>query len=392
MKKKGLIITVAVILLVVIVGGGALGGKRNKAKEVNLHTIKKGEINSFLSTSGTVKSKQVKEYYGTQLKIEKVNVKVGDTVKKGATLLTYDTADLKLQVKQAEIQYNNSVLTRQDTLNQKATIDNKITDLNAKIKELEDSNNPLDKTQIPTLKQQRDSIQTISPEKVKQLDNSVALAKASLDSINAKYAQVKDGVVADFDGVITGLNATEGSMSSPSAATVVLQDLNSLKLSIALNKFDTEKVKEGQSAEIKNNNKIYKGKVAFISPSASKAGGLTVNAAAAGASEGNLAVDIDVLDSDTDLKVDFGADVNILTGTAVDAIKLPIEALISEKDNKNYVFVYENGIAKKTEVKVGLQSDTEIQILEGLQENTVIILNTTDLQDGMKVAEAKKGE
>ncbi|MEG0874979.1 MAG: hypothetical protein RSH79_06705, partial [Clostridiales bacterium] len=41
--------------------------------------------------------------------------------------------------------------------------------------------------------------------------------------------------------------------------------------------------------------------------------------------------------------------------------------------------------AKKKEVKVGLQSDTEIQIVEGLGENEAIILNTTDLKDGDKV-------
>jgi len=393
MKKKGLIITSIIVVLALVGGVVFSNGKGNKEKVVDIYTVKKGELNSFLSTSGVVKSKQSKEYYGAGLKISKANVQVGNTVKKGDVLLTYDTADLKLQVKQAEIQYNNAVLQKQDTVNQKSNLDNKIAELDKKIKELESSNNPQDKLQVPTLKQQRDAMQAVSPEKLKQLDNSVALAKASLDSVQNKYDQVKDGVIADFDGVITTVSATEGSMSSPTVAMIVLQDLNSVKLTVSLNKFDAEKVKAGQEATIKNNNKTYKGSVAFISPSASKPNGLSMGVAAAGGStEANLTADIDILENGNELKVDFGADVDILTGTVTDAIKIPIEALVSEKDDKNFVFINENGIAKKKEIKVGLQSDTEIQVLEGLSENDKIILTTSEIQDGMKVVENKKGE
>lgn len=323
MKKKGVIITVIILLL--IVGGIAFSSKGNKEKGVNLYKVEKGELNAYLSTTGTVKSKNVKDYYGSGLKVDKVNVKLGDTVKKGAVLVTYDTSDLRLQVKQAEIQHSNAVLQKQDTVNQKNSLNEKISDLDKKIKELESSANPQDMLQVQTLKQQRDAMQSISPEKLKQLDNSVALAKASLDSIQNKYNTVKDGIIADFDGVITALNGVEGSMSTPTVAVVTLQDLNNLKLTISLNKFDTEKVKLEQVAQIKNNNKVYNGKVTFISPSASKQGNLAM-AAAGGSTEGNLSADIDVLDSAPELKVDFETDVDILVGNVTDALKIPIES------------------------------------------------------------------
>lgn len=433
MKRKGLVITAVIILIAVIFGGIAFKAKGNKGKEVTLHKIQKGELNSYLATSGTVKSKNVKEYFGSGLKINKVNVKVGDAVKKGDALITYDTSDLNVQLKQAEIQHNNAVLQKQDIVNQKNNLEGKVAELNKLIKQLENStsnqtnnstaqlediikelqNNPQLQTNIEDLnkvigtlqnnanpqnnveqlKATRDQLkaQIPSSEKLKQLDNSVALAKTSLEAVQSNFNAVKDGIVADFDGVITSLSGTTGAMSTPNMAVITLQDLNSLKLTISLNKFDTEKVKVGQNAEIKNNNKAYSGQVAFISPSASKQGNAAM-AAVGGSSEGNLSADIDVLEPAPELKVDFQADVNILTGTVAEALKVPIEALVTEKDGKNFVFVVEGGLAKKKEVRVGLQSDTEMQIVEGLGENEAIILNTTDLKDGDKVIESQKEE
>lgn len=391
MKKKGLVITAVIMFIAIVFGVAAFSAKGNKGKQVNLHKVQRGELNSYLATSGTVKSKNVKEYFGSGLKIDKVNVKVGDAVKKGDILVTYDTSDLNVQLKQAEIQYSNAQLQKQDAVNQNKSLEDKKTELDKKIKELEESTNPQDKVQVPTLKQQRDAMQSMSSEKVKQLDNSIALAKTSFDAVQSKYDAVKDGIVAEFDGVITSLSGTVGAMSTPNMAVVTLQDLNSLKLTISLNKFDTEKVKVGQNAEVKNNNKVYKGQVDFISPSASKQGNAAM-VATGGSSEGNLSADIDVLEAAPELKVDFDTDVNILTGTVADALKIPVETLVTEKDGKNFVFVIENGLAKKKEVKVGLQSDTEIEIVEGLEENEAIILNTTDLKDGDKVIESKKEE
>lgn len=433
MKRKGLVITTIIILLAVIFGGVAFKAKGNKGREVNLHKVQKGELNSYLATSGTVKSKNVKEYFGSGLKINKVNVKVGDAVKKGDALITYDTSDLNVQLKQAEIQHNNAVLQKQDIVNQKNNLEGKVAELNKLIKQLENStnnqtnnsnaqlediikelqnnpqlqtnnedlnkvigtlqNNANSQNNVEQLKATRDQLkaQIPSSEKLKQLDNSVALAKTSLEAVQSKFNAVKDGIVADFDGVITSLSGTVGAMSTPNMAVITLQDLNNLKLTISLNKFDTEKVKVGQNAEIKNNSKMYSGQVAFISPSASKQGNAAM-AAVGGSSEGNLSADIDVLEPAPELKVDFQADVNILTGTVAEALKVPIEALVTEKDGKNFVFVVEGGLAKKKEVKVGLQSDTEMQIVEGLEENEAIILNTTDLKDGDKVIESQKEE
>lgn len=433
MKKKGLVITVVIIFIAIVFGVAAFSAKGNKGKQVNLHKVQRGELNSYLSTSGTVKSKNVKEYFGSGLKIDKVNVKVGDSVKNGDVLVTYDTTDLGLQLKQAEIQHSNAVLQKQDVINQKSNLEGKVSELDKVIKQLESStnkqtstntaqleeiikelqNNPQLQTNIEDLNKVIGTLQNSatpqnnveqlkatrnqlkaqipSSEKLKQLDNSVALAKSSLDAVQSKFNAVKDGIVADFDGVITSLSGTVGSVSTPNMAVITLQDLSNLKLTISLNKFDTEKVKVGQNAEVKNNNKTYKGQVAFISPSASKQGN-TAMIAAGGSSEGNLSADIDVLEAAPELKVDFQSDVSILTGTVANALKVPIEALVTEKDGKNFLFVIENGLAKKKEVKVGLQSDTEIEIVEGLGENEAIILNTTDLKDGDKVIESKKGE
>ena len=72
----------------------------------------------YLSTTGMIQSKSEKDYTDSSTaKISNVNVSVGDKVKKGDTLITYDTADLSSQVSSSKIAYNNALSQKQDAVN-----------------------------------------------------------------------------------------------------------------------------------------------------------------------------------------------------------------------------------------------------------------------------------
>ncbi len=382
MKKKTVIY--GIILVGILSGVFLISEKRKDSKIISVKTsmVKLGDIKAYISTTATVKSKNIKEYYGLQAKIKKVNVSVGDNVKIGDILVVYETQDLTSTVTQTEIQYNNAILQKKDLYNQNDSIKSKISDLEKEIATLEKSLAPTDKAKLETLKQQKSALSPISQEKLKQTDNAVKLAELSLVSAKQRVSENKSTIVADNAGVVTTINAVEGSVGNGMQAVVVVQDLENLKAVASLGKYDASKVKIGQGVSIKSRNNIYSGKISFIDPAANKTVGAT-------GSETTLGVEIDILDKAPALKIDFDVDVDILVEEVSKAVKIPSESLKVEKGGKNFVYIVEENMVREINVTVGTQSDIEVQITKGVKIGDKVILNpSTSIVGGIIVKDA----
>lgn len=386
MKKKVIVWVIVLAVIGIIVGLRIKSQNKNKYTSVKIYTAAKGEVKAYLSTTAVVQSKNKEEYFAPQGKVKKVSVKVGDSVKKGDVLAQFEVQDVATGVKQSEIQYKNAVLQRQDLENQRVLIGDKINDLDTKIKNLEGSKNPQDLQTLAALKQQRESIQPISQEKIDLADNAVKLAKISLDAAKKTQAEIKDSIVASEDGVVTDISLKEGSMASNMQPAIVVQDINNLKAVAAIGKYDVNKVKLGQEVTIKTSDKQYKGKISFINPAAQKTVSQT-------GQDVTLAVEIDILDKAPDLKIDFETDIDILLGTASNVLKVPAEAIKTDKFGNNSVFVISGEKAEEKKVKLGLQSDAEVEIKEGLNEGEKVILNpSANLKTGTLVKDINGAE
>lgn len=403
MKKKNIAI---IIIILVIIGSiiflRYLGVNKNKYAIVKTSVVTTGNIKSYLSTTATIKSKNSKDYYSLQGKVLTVSVKAGDSVKKGQVLMTFDTTDFTTPVLQAQIAYNNAVSAKNDALstndinkgklvdyNYDAMINdytNQLNDINTKINASQGSPNSTLITsrdtlmaQINQLKASKSQLAPISDEKLKQLDNSIANAKASLDAAKNNQAKSSNTITADFDGYITALNLVVGQTGTGSIVALTLQDLNSLKGSLNVGKYDISKLSVGEAAIFKNDNKNYNGKVSYIDPAAKVTVSATGNTASIG-------VDVDILDNPSGLKVGFDSDVDILLGEVQNAIKIPAEAIKSDKTGRDYVYIVEKNKAVETTVKLGLQSDTEAQVLDGVKNGDSVILNPgVTIQNGTLV-------
>ena len=383
MKKK----YIAYLLIAVVLAGGFFvarrGGKDRNIVAVKTSSAQLGEIKSYLSTTATIQSKNSKDYFGLQAKVKKVNVKLGDSVKKGDILVEYEAQDLNTTVKQAQLQYDNSVLQRNDLYNQNNSITSKIADLDKQIEAA--SKNPMvDAKTLGDLKNARNSLTPISTEKLKQADNAVTLAKLSLDSAKQKQTENVTTIAADFDGVVTALNVVEGQMGNMAQAAVTVQDTANLKAVLSLGKFDAAKVKVAQDVVVKNANNSYKGKVSFLDPAAAK------SMSAAGG-ETTLGAEIDVLDKAPDLKINFDVDVDILIGQQENVLKVPAESIKVTKDNKNFVYVLDGDIVRERQVSTSIQSDMEVGVTEGIKSGEKVILNpSASIKEGAKVKDASE--
>ncbi len=390
MKKKVIAIIIAVVVIGGVFGLNRINKARNQGSAVKTSEVTQGDLQVYLSSTALVKSQEVKDYYGAQAKVTKVNVKVGDTVKKGDVLVTYDQQDLNTQVKQAEIQYNNALLQKQDLVNQNNDIKNKIAEydknikeINAKIEKIKDDPFEIDSLQIlnqdkATQEQKKAALAPISDTKLQQADNSISSAKLTLDNANSNLSKGVSSITADIDGVVTVVNVAEGAIGNIQQAAVTVQNVANLKVTLSLSRYDAAKVTIGQDAVIKNNGKEYKGKVSYISPTAEVAKTST-------SGEANLSVDINITDVNPELKIGFEADVDILLNEAKDVIKVPTESLKTDKTGKSVIYIVEDNKAVEKEVTKGIQSDTEVQV-EGVTTGAKVILNPTDtIKDGTVV-------
>ena len=353
MKKKIIIGVVIVALIGIIAGIQSSKKNRKQVTAVKTSKVVMGDVKMYLSTTATIESKNEKDYTASSTaKISNVNVSVGDKVKKGDTLLTYDTSDLSSQVSSAQIAYNNALSQKQDAVNKNSDAKTTIADT---------ADTQANASTISSAKQD-----LLSDEKTKQLDYAVESARITLNSAKSKLYQ-NSYITSNIDGVVTAVNVVSGQTGSQTTA-IVVQDISNLKAVVKVGKYDAAKVAIGQESTIMSNGKVYKAKVSDIYPTA------TVNTTAAGG-DTTLTVELDVLEAAPQLKVNFDADVDILLDQAIKVVKVPAEAILTNKDGSTYLFVIENGTAVQKNVKLGVQSDADAQIVSGVKVGDSVILN-----------------
>ena len=104
-KHRKKIVVIAVILLlaiaVVVIIGKVKNGQTKKGKQEiqkeNTVSLEKMDLTKSISATGTIESKEFREVSANVngVTINKVNVSVGDEVKKGKSLITFDETDLQ---------------------------------------------------------------------------------------------------------------------------------------------------------------------------------------------------------------------------------------------------------------------------------------------------------
>ena len=353
MKKKIIIGVVIVALIGTMVALHIRSKNKSQITTVNTSKVTMGNVKNYLSTTGTIESTNAKDYSASATTtISNVNVSIGDKVNKGETLLNYDTTDLSNQVASAQINYNIAISQKQDAVNKSNAANSTI------------ANTPNIPSNTETINAANESI--LSVEKLKQLDDSVALALLNLDSANTKLSQ-NSSITSDINGVVTAVNVVNGQTGCQGPA-IVVQNLSNLELVVQVGKYDAANVALGQAAIISNNGRTYQAKVSNIYPTA------TVSTAATGG-DTTLTVELTILNSAPQLKVNFDADVEILVAQALNVVKVPAETILTNKDGSTYLFVVENGKAVQKTVILGVQSDTDAQIVSGVKVGDSVILN-----------------
>ena len=369
------------------------------------------DIDSTLSVSGTITPNETRSYFVPgSVKVATVNFKQGDAVKKGDVIATFDLHDLELALKKAELTMENAQLQYDDTMSDLDNSSQELYDINKEIRRLEARETTYKLAydyfdRYPTHDEEIDKIiraydhgagsgamydawQAIAEELAgkmaarsalrsadlsdnnqKVLENNLALQKLEYEETARMVRESQGGIVADFDGIITEMNLTEGATVSTGMDAVRLASTEGILLRFSVGKYDVDRMALGQTAEVTFGTKKLTGAVTRMDGAATvETSGNTTNTVLKG--------EITIEDPEGVLKLGMDANAEILTAQSFGAVAVPVEAVKVDRDGE-YVWTVtpateEKAAAEglwelhKVYVKTGLFDDVSIEVLEGL--------------------------
>ena len=210
-------------------------------------------------------------------------------------------------------------------------------------------------------------------------------AKSALDSVQEAGEELESGWTAAFDGTITSCDIYPGEQTSLLSSGIVLENLDSMVVTLSLGEYDIHKVKVGMQATITSAYGKYTGEVLSKAPVATggSSGSILDSVGSIAGISGlssltstgaGVEVQVSVNNADDNIIAGFDADVEIAVGDYQNIVTVPIESIVLEKTG-TYVYLYneEDKTVTKTLIETGAVSDSVYQVTSGLQVGDKIV-------------------
>ena len=188
---------------------------------------------------------------------------------------------------------------------------------------------------------------------------------------------IPENIVSPIDGVITDLNIKSGVLLNSDKPAVRVSNVENLVAEVYVSENDINKVTVGAKTIIEptaTNFKAYTGTVSYIYPVADNKSDFAMG------SQVKVIIDIDNIDNN--LKPNFTANAKIYVSDEKSINTLPYEAILQDVNNKEYVYVYNKGKAKKVYITTGTELTECTEVMGNLTEDDCVLINTNDIKDG----------
>jgi len=277
--------------------------------------------------------------------VTKVDVKVGDTVKKGQVLATAGTGDLEKQLTTAR----NTLASARVSLNA----------ANATRSDADDSGNT----------------DRIRQAKIGQLNARNQLADAQQQVVDLQRQIAHATLRSPIDGLVTEVDAKAG-FDAP-AGNAIIVDAAAFQITTDVVESDLGDLAVGQPAAVTISAISAKvtGKVSAISP---------VAASSSSGSGSVVSYPVTVTLDSVPAKARSGmtADVTITIASATNVLTVPAAALRGSEGDYRVLTLDASGQPVSTAVSVGLITSTTAEIKEGITEGTAVVTGTAASRTG----------
>lgn len=421
-RKKIVVIAVILILAIaaVVIIGKIKNGKTKKGKQEtqqeNTISLEKMDLTKSISATGTIESKQSREVSANVngVTINKIKVSVGDEVKKGKSLITFDETDLQESLSEAKDALSDAQSEGSSSIQkaQKQVSDAKSeyadvkSEENSKVakakKAYEEAKKSKQKDQLTQAKTEYENAVSTRKSTLKQSKSSIEQAQEALDtakssankSIKEAKKQVtqaqesldKCAVTAPMDGIVTSISVQEG--DTYSGGTILqIEDVSGYTISTSVDEYDISNVKVGQKVIVlteATDEDELEGEVTFVAPStesssgsASSQSGESGAMTSSGSSSDGYEVQIALKTTDERLKLGLTARCSIVEEEAADVFAVPYDAISQNTSGESVINVLEG--------EHGNVSKKQIVVTKGMESDYYVEVQSDELTEGMKV-------
>ena len=353
---------IAAVALVAAVSCGKTGNQAGAPSEtfgaapVKVFKVRRERITEKITYTGTLEAwNKINITPEVGGKIARIHVQEGDRVAKGQLLAELETESIRLQLKQAEAGVAVAEASHADALRNKERMDRLIKE-NA-VSEM-----------------QREKIQLAYDAAAAQLEQAQAglnLARHALDVSIMK---------APFAGVISSKNAEVGDVINPmmggfgggAGGVLTLMDYSKIKIAVAISSEDIGRIRKGQEAVLRVGaipGRDFRGTVRVVN--------LTADPLSK-----KFGVEVVIDNPDATLRPGTFGDLVFEVQSHENALVVPQKAILENA----YVFIAEGGKAVKKNVALGLQNTTMVEVLDGLAEGALVVVEGNfGLEEGAAV-------
>ncbi|NJM25858.1 MAG: efflux RND transporter periplasmic adaptor subunit [Bacteroidia bacterium] len=346
MKKKILtgIVIVLIVALLALPKLNIFGSKDNGTSAqqetprlpVEVMVVKPGRLDNKLVVTGSVLPNESLELKPEESgKITGIFFKEGTRVGEGDLLLQINDKEIKAQI---EKQRENQKLFESIERRQKALLDK----------------------------------EAISQE---EYDNALNRLNTTISDIRLLEAQYeKTRLTAPFGGMIGLRYVSEGAYVTPTTVVATLYNISQAKIEFAVPGRYSTQVKAGKRIlfTVESDTIQYTGEVYAVEPRIDPDTRTLKIRALAGNAKGDL------------LPGQF-VKVTLILNTNNNAILVPTQAVVPEQGGQK-VYIMKNGRAEEVRVQTGLRTETDLEIVSGLNTNdSLITTGLLQLRPGMEV-------
>lgn len=369
-KKTKIIILISVCILITIIGIYFLFPKGNNSGNIYVQKVSTIIGSSYTENrySGVVESSETVDINQDGNKpITEMYVEVGQKVRKGDKLFSYDTTEASNSIaqKKLDIEAQNNEIAAQN---------NTIEDYKAEL------NKGGDKVEI----QARINEASYA---IRQAQNTIKATQTEIDQLNKQIEN--STVLSTIDGIIKEVNREGGTDESGNKKPLVsITQTSDFRVKGSISEMGS--ISEGTNVIVRsriNEDQIYKGTVTKVETDPQSNSNNNFSRADSGESASKYPFYVS-LDNNKGLKLGQHVYIEVDNGqsTKKKGIWLDASFIISDDNGNSYVWVSERGKLKKRKVELG-KSDEEThttKIKSGLSEDDYIAWADDSYSEGMK--------
>lgn len=369
-KKTKIIILISVCILITIIGIYFLFPKGNNSGNIYVQKVSTIIGSSYTENrySGVVESSETVDINQDGNKpITEMYVEVGQKVRKGDKLFSYDTTEASNSIaqKKLDIEAQNNEIAAQN---------NTIEDYKAEL------NKGGDKVEI----QARINEASYA---IRQAQNTIKATQTEIDQLNKQIEN--STVLSTIDGIIKEVNREGGTDESGNKKPLVsITQTSDFRVKGSISEMGS--ISEGTNVIVRsriNEDQIYKGTVTKVETDPQSNSNNNFSRADSGESASKYPFYVS-LDNNKGLKLGQHVYIEVDNGqsTKKKGIWLDASFIVSDDNGNSYVWVSERGKLKKRKVELG-KSDEEThttKIKSGFSEDDYIAWADDSYSEGMK--------